>query len=324
MSNIKNNIGNCINDYTIVEFDVIEQIDLRNTTYKNIKHKQIPFHFEGIDYKFECYILDVTNKQAIIYLNNINTIIEDTYTYDTGDELSKIDVTTPKMYCIELLQKYPSNELWINFIQNKHDCRLPNRPGTLCKGLGGIIKLIFNFLNLLSFKGNIFLEDDSQIFGQSTLIPRLLTYYDSIYSKYGFEIILTPEGKKEHFDLRESLCHTQIPISSALLIYTFLPEEVKAFENKTMSLYDLCYYLKSPKSLVDGTRNNDFYTNLPQEVKTKILQLKKYYSKMINSNYTSYLDCNSVLAGGNKNEISILEHKYIKYKTKYMKTQNKN
>ena len=317
----QNNIENCINNYTNVDFSTIEQIDLRNIIYKDVKYKQIPFTFKGIDYKFECYIFDETNKQAIIYLNNINSIITDGYSHENGEELYKIDVTTPKMYCIELLQKYPLNELWINFIQNKPDCRLPNIQGTLCKGLGGIIKLIFNFLNLLGFKGNIFLEDDSQIFGQATLIPRILTYYDSIYAKYGFELILTPQEKKEYFNLRESLCHTQIPISNTLLIHTFLPEEVKAFENKTMSLYDLCYYLKSPKSSAEGIRNNNFYVNLPQEVKAKILQLKKYYSKMKNSNYIDYLNCNSVLVGGNKKELGILEHKYIKYKTKYMKTK---
>lgn len=315
-----NNIARCIIDYkSVIPPDSVNNITLRNDEYVNVYHKTIPINFDSKEYKFECYVYKDKDNIILtsIYLNNEKNPIID---FDEWNHQPIVNIY-PKKYCIEILGK-KDNELWINFIQKKVECMLPDIRGTNCMGLGGILKLIFTFLDKIGYVGNIYLEDESQILGQPTLIPRLLLCKDSIYSRYGFKPDRSTSDMTNHHLLLDELQHTQINISPISKIYKLMPPEIISLQNNTMSLFNLAKIFSNPTSKEEADRNNEFFVNLDKEIKEKINTLKRYYTKMINTNYKLYMECDIMKGGGKENIKDYLldeyKRKYHKYKHKYI------
>jgi hypothetical protein len=312
--------------------EILDKISLRNVHMENVYKKTIPFVFNNVTYSFDCFIPnDDKNFLSIIYLNNEKNIISLTNSYNYDENFESIQIKNidmdKKEYCIELLEKKISGseklELWINFIQNNNICNLPSMPETNCKKLGGIIKLIFNFLAYIEYNGNIFLEDHSQINTQFTLLPRLLNNNGSIYSKYGFMPFYKEHTDKEQNDeLINEIRDTIITINNTEPYYKYLPIEIiKNFEK--IELKNLIPYISNPNNDTIGKQNTQVFINLPKKIKDKFELIKKPYYKMINTNYRNFLNCEPEIqkekqSGG----YHYYKHKYNKYKLKYMKIKN--
>lgn len=297
---------NCIKLYQN-QFDIVPKITIRNSVYQNVQHKAIKILVADMSYIFQCYIyINMAKEYAIAYLDNVTTILCD-------DTIS----VTEKEYCIELFEKVTdTSELWINFIQKKEQCRLPNKLGTKCMGAGGIMGLIFAFLDNINFNNSVYLSDDSQIMTQKTLLPRLICYKESIYANFGFIPAIIDVNKYNL--VLEKLRHTMIQISPGTNIYLLLPEEIKALNNKFLSLYDLYYIFGRPSDIVEGTRNAQFFAELPADIKRELLFINKYYEKMVNIDYKKFLVCGKAtpMIGGTNNSIYI--HKLKKYLSKLL------
>lgn len=292
-----------------------ENAILRGNQYIDVYHKTIPINFYGITYNFECYVTPVTydtDPSSIVLLDNIESIYDIEYDYSTGVEIEmkQVDVTR-KRYCIELLDKH--GELWINFIQNKQiDCRLPNIQNTNCKGLGGILKLIFNFLDHINYNGPIYLEDDSQINGHKTIMARLLSGGNSVYGAYGF----VPSQLNSDYNERYlRLMETEIEINHNKPYYQYLNEDQKLLQ--TIKLSNLAESMKRIDSVATGERYTKIFVNLDAGIKSEIDYVCRPYRKMINENYRNYLNCDVQHGGG------IYKQKYEKYALKIKQLKNK-
>lgn len=183
---------------------------IRGILYDQARVYPYRFLFENNFYEFICIIYSDNPKvpKGIAYLNNISeynkeyNIITESDEYrppDYLDAYETIDVMQ-KLYCAEIMDYTYDNKdiVLLNWLQNKSTCDIPNIEGTACRGLGGLLRLIFAFLQNINFNGSLYLDDDSMFQGIKTLVPRLLTGKQSIYYTYGFRI-----SKKINFNINE-------------------------------------------------------------------------------------------------------------------------
>lgn len=276
---------------------IAEQIKIRNVVY-DTKYKKYKMKFDGVEYEFICvmYEDENNNNMGIAYLNNISfghpQILEDidemhpeTFEF----EIFKAIQTENKKYCVEIMDKFVENKkaIYINWLQNRDDCDIPNNPNTVCKSLKGIMTLIFTFFRNINITGPIYLDDDSMIGGIKTLIPRLLSGKSSIYEAYGFKSTYSMEL------IQSDLLKIKNIQINGLTVATILPQ-----------------YVDSRGVFLNGLDN--FLNNIQENSEGKILmgRIQKYYLKMINNDISTRNVLCQQIGGQNKNN----KLKYIRYR----------
>src|SRR5690606_9696426 len=132
------------------QFEVIP-LTIRGIFYETsrVLHYKIPF--EQVNYEFICVMLDNETK-GIAYLNNIQ--FNHSHIITEGDDYMPPDYIDPaptidnnaKHYCVELMDHEYNNQLIVllNWIQNKPTCDIPTIANTVCRGLGGLMRLILD------------------------------------------------------------------------------------------------------------------------------------------------------------------------------------
>jgi hypothetical protein len=277
-------------------------IVLRGTYYENAKKMDYYVTFGSGTYKFICFI---TNDTGIAFLDNIRPNNREIVEYKREFIGNKpkhtlvIDVES-KFYCIEILDKKKDNKLltYINFIQNKNYCDVPNE-GIYCKNLDGLIKLSLVFLKSIGFVGPLYLDDDSQFnLGENivieTLIPRLLLNKGSIYSKYGFKPTRISEN-----EIRE----TVEKISEIKINGKEISKEIKEHIDNRGN------FKPSMSNFIKNIREN-------KDARSYYHKLKSAFNDMVLNDIRTYpIECSSI---SEKKGTLNYKNKYMKYKKKYL------
>lgn len=284
------------------EFEVVNKYFIRGELCTNVKRKLQKHNFMNKDYIFLCLLY---NNKGYVYLENIiyNEKIEgklehfDEETYDYED-YDAVLFGSEKKYCIEIMDE-KSSKTKLNWVENKPTCDLPIIENTKCKGLFGIMNLIFSFLKSINFSSYLYLDDNSSINDIQTIVPRLLLGKKSIYSEFGF----VPTKKSS-----EQIQELVLELSNIETDHDTIGKQVKQHINNNGSFRESM---------------NNFKRELTSNEKTKHL-----YNDLVSSHLDMRANIAEVtpqcpLITVNKESKGGYYAKYILYKNKYLELKKK-
>lgn len=132
---------------------------------------------EQINKKFLCF---ECHKERIKDLNDVNQqpefkMSEFDFMFfifmENDDSIivgNGVDATDKKKYCLQIADKIINSngikeEVWLNFINTKPSCNIPNINYTNCSGARMLIKIMIKFLQHVGYTDRVYGDDDSQI-----------------------------------------------------------------------------------------------------------------------------------------------------------------